>query len=159
MDEALKSRLERIRSILRNDPDTIVAGDLRDPATDSLAAVWAPYAALLRIADGGRLGVVDLWSAAELLDNAWVAEHLPGGPEKWLAIGQLLYEPIGMNREGKVTVFPAHAPPRSLGTLDSFLEAITGPGYARLFDGADQTPWWEVLRTAGFDTDAGLTSR
>lgn len=148
MTPEIERRITRIRRVLAADPSRVVAGSL-NPAVAPPPTVWAPYADFLAVADGGRFGEVDLWSVAELPTNQWAAERMPGGVDTWITIGQVVYEPIGMQHDGSVTLFPDHQTPVVLGMLDEFLLRVTGDDYRTIYDGAGESPWCDILQIAG----------
>jgi hypothetical protein len=149
MTPEIERRMAVLRRTLDEEPSRLMAGKVNLPASESTEGVWPPYADFLSVADGGRFGEVDLWSAQELPANEWVAEGLPGGVGRWTAIGQVVYQPLGMAQDGSVTFFPEHEPPVEFGTLDEFLLRITGGDYKSVFAGAERSPWFKVLQAAG----------
>ena len=58
----------------------------------------------LKLCNGGSFGDIILWSTEELLDNQY---RVPAEEPSWYEIGQLLYEPLFLDRHTQQVIFPA----------------------------------------------------
>lgn len=146
MDAELKAKLERVRGWLQADAGRVVVAAVCGAAVELSSEVPQAYAEFLKVSDGARFGELDLWSCAGLEENRWVVgEEFRG----WTAIGQLVYEPLLMGRDGAVVLTPNHGAVVRLGGFDDFLGAVLGEGYKDLFDGAQESRWFEALLSMG----------
>ena len=62
------------------------------------------YTAFLKLCNGGSFGDIILWSVEELLDNQY---RVPSEQPSWCEIGQLLYEPLFLDKDTQHVLFPA----------------------------------------------------
>jgi hypothetical protein len=111
------------------------------------------HEAFLRFSDGGSFGAVDIWSSQELAPNQYRAEWSASGREQQVEVGQLVYEPVFLRRSDGAVLLPEFegAKPVAIPNFDILLEEyVFGPGYVRLFEGAEQEDWYEFLRSCGF---------
>jgi hypothetical protein len=99
--------------------------------------------------------VIDLWSYDELSGNQFRVAHLGDEASKWLCVGQLLYDPLAINKEtAKIHQFRQDPPPdtegRDLGTAMEFVDRdVFGPGYPRLVPDPGADRWCILLRHLG----------
>lgn len=155
--------VSRLDEVLRALPAPFGPRRLRAavPAADPLDDVPDGYAAFLRLADGaecGPGGEVRLWPARDVRANRWMADSLPGGPRRWCVIGDVLQNPICMDRAtGQVWWF---ADPdivwhtdtdlatfaEAAGDLAAFLDhMVLGAGYTAQFAAGPDDPWAGAL--------------
>ena len=92
-----KEIVVKVRRALDANPASIVAGDLRKGLPNACRGV-AEWDLFLSDINGGRFGAFDIWSLEELDMNQVFASVMPGDRDHWLVIGQMIYEPIGLNR-------------------------------------------------------------
>ena len=156
MNSALRDRLAKAKRALAADPrHGRVAGEIGEPAGipgDETLRGWETYRDFLRVADGASLGVADLWSYQDLPKKQHIAVDLPGQAKTWLVVGQLLYEPLAMERDtGIVRLFRRDGDPlgEQIGDFDDLMGRLLGPGYALLVPDAEDDEWWSLLETAG----------
>lgn len=152
MNNEIERRIVRMRSLLRSDPEGLLAGDIRQPwkGDRCLADDWPSYLAFLRVCDGASMGQADFWSSDELPARQFLLpEELEHEPCEWLVIGQLLYETLAMDRAGEVVLAPRDAPVVALGGLDRLLERLLGDEYRLLVVGGEEDEWWGSLEKAG----------
>jgi hypothetical protein len=154
MNDDLRSRIERMRAVLERDPDGITAGELR-PAAESNSEYpdksCEPYQSFLEVCDGGRFGSIDVWSSREIEGKQFVAVDFPGGPDAWLVVGQILYEPIACDGQGRLRLFVRGGPDEGedLGQFDEFFMGVFGAEYRGIVANGDLDPWWQALGSAG----------
>lgn len=154
MTPDIEERIGRMRTALGRDPNGIVAGELPPGAVaglDVLEQRCPPYAAFLRVCDGGRFGSVDFCNSKGIWDAQYLGSDLPTAGQGVVVIGQLLYEPLLCTQVGDVACFSHDdgSPGRMLGTLDAFLLSLLGPGYPSVIPDGAKDEWWGVLRAAG----------
>ena len=149
MNQSTIKRIGVIRGILRADPATLVAGDLR-PGSQNPSSGVKKWDEFLAIMNGGRQGAFDIWSNEELPDNQFYANTMPGGRNRWLVIGQLLYEPIGLNRAtAEIRYFPAAGDSVVFGDIDRFVgDILFGHKYCEVVPKGDRDSWWTVIQEA-----------
>jgi hypothetical protein len=82
--------------------------------------------------------------------NQVFASVMPGGQHEWLVIGQMIYEPIGLNRtSGEVVCFAEGREPIALGSVETFAtDYLLGKAYSTVIPNSQQDEWWKVLREA-----------
>ena len=61
------------------------------------------HSAFLKLCNGGSFGDIILWSVEELLENQY---RIPAEQPSWYEIGQLLYEPLFLDKHTQHIIFP-----------------------------------------------------
>jgi hypothetical protein len=144
---SLSEIFDFLRKCLTTDGSLYKLFCVYDPSSDHVPAkiFGSEYAAFIsRLSDGGRFGVVDLWSGSELMGNQFRVTE----PEKYVEIGQVLYEPLLMDKDSQV-YWSKDEVLRSLGSFDCFLrDYVFGSGYLALSATADD-PWWSLMLQNG----------
>jgi len=140
MNQSTIKRIAVIRGILRADPATVVAGDLR-PGSHNPSSGVQTWDEFLAIMNGGSQGAFDIWSNEELPENQFYATTMPGGRNRWLVIGQLLYEPIALNRAtAEIRYFPEAGDSVVFGDIDRFVgDILLGNKYCQVVPKGDRT--------------------
>ena len=69
-----------------------------------LQLIAPAHCAFLKFCNGGSFGDIILWSTEELLDNQY---RVPANQSSWYEIGQLLYEPLFLDKDTQHVIFPA----------------------------------------------------
>ncbi|MEZ5815537.1 MAG: hypothetical protein R3D44_00460 [Hyphomicrobiaceae bacterium] len=155
MVDGLRSRIEIVRAALAERPDGPRCGAV-GPENVGARCDEEAWTDVLRLADGGRYGVIDVWSSGEL--PAYQDTPLPvGDRSEFLVVGQILYEPLVSSRASKDVMWLAHAYQTKSGPIFRFgqpaeflAHTALGPGYRDLLDGdAGDDPWWALLRETG----------
>ncbi len=153
MDGQLKSIIGKVKEKLVAEPDSIIYGELNEGNTgikfdnDYLKQ----YFEFLKESDGARCGAVDLWSFNELsLHQSRVSDFL-GGTEKWIEVGQVLYEPLVIEKySGQVYYFYQGHPARVGQTFGDFnyflLNYVFGRRYEELVPDAHLEDWYQFLK-------------
>ena len=104
----LQALITHYRNCLVALPDAILIGEIPEGAESIPQEVsdWgAPaHSAFLRLCNGGSFGDIILWSVEELLDNQY---RVPSDQPSWCEIGQLLYEPLFLDKDTQHVLFPA----------------------------------------------------
>ena len=104
----LQALITHYRNCLVALPDAILIGEIPEGAESIPQEVsdWgAPaHSAFLRLCNGGSFGDIILWSVEELLDNQY---RVPSDQPSWCEIGQLLYEPLFLDKDTQHVIFPA----------------------------------------------------
>ncbi len=150
----LRRRIELAQTALAAMPDGPVYGDVKASNSRAECEIGA-WRDVLRVMDGGRFGMIDLWSSNEL--PSYQSTPLPvGGPTDHFIIGQITYEPLVIERDTGEVLWLAHAfsqyassPVIRLGQPVEFvMHSVFGPGYGKLDDAPDD--WLAFLRDQGF---------
>ena len=154
MTPELATKIAVARKALADSEDGDLAGTIGAPTARVINVLpgWELYREFLQLADGATFGGVDLWSADELPDKQYVSVDFPGQGNRWLAIGQVLYEPVALEKAtGRVRLFRVDGDPdgEDLGDFDSLLGRLLGPGYEQLVPDVDDDEWWTLLKAAG----------
>lgn len=149
----LRNRIELARTELAAMPDGPVYGDVR-AGNDKAEGEIDAWRDVLRMMDGGRFGVIDLWSSDELA--AYQSTPLPvDRATDYFIIGQIVYEPLVIVRDSGEVLWLAHAftnvpngPVVRLGHPIEFLtHSVFGSGYGEL--DAPPSNWFAFLRGQG----------
>ena len=89
-------------------PDAILIGEIPEGAKnispEVLQLIAPAHCAFLKLCNGGSFGDIILWSTEELLDNQY---RVPANQSSWYEIGQLLYEPLFLDKHTQHVIFPA----------------------------------------------------
>ena len=104
----LQALITYYRNCLVALPDAILIGEILEGARSIPQEVldWGSpaYSTFLRLCNGGSFGDIILWSVEELLDNQY---RVPSEQPSWCEIGQLLYEPLFLDKDTQHVLFPA----------------------------------------------------
>ena len=104
----LETIIAHYRSRLASLPDAILIGEIPDGAESIppkvLQLIAPAHCSFLKLCNGGTFGDIILWSAEELLENQY---HIPAEQPSWYEIGQLLYEPLFLDKHTQYVIFPA----------------------------------------------------
>ncbi|ANY67523.1 hypothetical protein BBD42_14350 [Paenibacillus sp. BIHB 4019] len=153
MDEKLLSIIRKLRGNLLDEPESIIYAEINEGNTKIITDndYLKEYYDFLREADGARCGMFDLWSFGELSKHQFRISDFSGAEEKWIEIGQVLYEPVVINKEsGQVYLFNQEEPDtegRDLGSVSNFLaNYVFGPQYGELVPNADSEEWYLFLK-------------
>ena len=89
-------------------PDAILIGEIPKGAEniplEVLQLIAPAHCTFLKLCNGGSFGDIILWSVEELPDNQY---HIPQDQPSWYEIGQLLYEPLFLDKHTQHVIFPA----------------------------------------------------
>ena len=89
-------------------PDAILIGEIPEAAKnispEVLQLIASAHCAFLKLCNGGSFGDIILWSTEELPDNQY---RVPANQSSWYEIGQLLYEPLFLDKHTQHVIFPA----------------------------------------------------
>ncbi|WP_179033140.1 hypothetical protein [Paenibacillus kribbensis] len=153
MTEQLLVILQKVREGLNSDPDGIIYGELnvgkKDINNDN--PNLQQYFHFLKEANGGRFGGIDLWSYSELDSNQYRVSDLNGGIKKWIEIGQIIYEPLVINKQsGEVYHFyQGHLEDmgHNLGMFNSFIiDYVFGNKYEKIVPDSHSDEWYQFLK-------------
>ncbi|MGM7637651.1 hypothetical protein [Bacillus sp. Hm123] len=156
MNELLKSIVEKVKEDLISEPDSIIYGELNDgnKNINSDDNHLKEHYDFLRICDGARCGAIDLWSYDELSLHQSRVSNFLGGTEKWVEVGQVLYEPLVIEKEsGLIYCFHQGHPAKIGQTLGSFnyfmLNYVFGKKYEELIPDSHLEDWYQYLKRIG----------
>jgi len=104
----LETIITHYRNRLATLPDAILIGEIPEGAenmpSEVLQLIAPAHCAFLKLCNGGSFGDIILWSTEELLDNQY---RVPAEQPSWYEIGQLLYEPLFLDKHTQQVIFPA----------------------------------------------------
>ena len=104
----LETIIIHYRNRLASLPDAILIGEIPKGAKSipqKVSQYIAPvHSAFLKLCNGGSFGDIILWSTEELPDNQY---RVPANQSSWYEIGQLLYEPLFLDKHTQHVIFPA----------------------------------------------------
>ena len=104
----LETIITHYRNCLAALPDAILIGEIPEGAEnippEVLQLIAPAHCAFLKLCNGGSFGDIILWSVEELLDNQY---RVPADQSSWYEIGQLLYEPLFLDKHTQHVIFPA----------------------------------------------------
>lgn len=89
----MENILLKLKKKLEQKPDNIIFGKINEG--NLFIKEKGVYYNFLRIADGIRCGIIDLWSYNDILRN----QYMIADKEKWLCIGQANYMPLMLQRK------------------------------------------------------------
>lgn len=103
----LETIITHYRNRLAALPDAILIGEIPEGAKnippEVLQLIAPAHCAFLKLCNGGSFGDIILWSTEELLDNQY---RIPANQSSWYEIGQLLYEPLFLDKDTQHVIFP-----------------------------------------------------
>ena len=104
---SLETIIIHYRNRLASLPDAILIGEIPEGAKSippqMLKYIAPVHSAFLKLCNGGSFGDIILWSVEELLENQY---RVPSEQPSWYEIGQLLYEPLFLNKHSQCVIFP-----------------------------------------------------
>ena len=155
MNDKLKEIIHTVKLELSKDPSFIVIGKLSD-GSENLGVTEnnniQQYNDFLRECNGARCGSIDFWSVELLLKNQYRVLDIPGGENEWLCIGQILYEPLVLNKNDlKVYRFYQGGEDEiqgdCFGDFDYFmLNYVFGVNYLDIMPDAEEDEWFQLLK-------------
>ena len=105
----LETIIIHYRNRLTSLPDAILIGEIPEGAEsippEVLQYIAPVHSAFLKLCNGGSFGDIILWSVEELLENQY---RVPAEQPSWYEIGQLLYEPLFLDKHTQSVIFPAN---------------------------------------------------
>lgn len=163
MNEDIAKMMDCLKDALKEDPSTIVFGKLNDGITgiheEADPLKLGKYYDFLKLTNGARCGDIDLWSYSEVEHNQYVLSDIEDDKESWLSIGQILYEPLIMNRfDGTVYRLDEDGTTMNgYGELEFFLnEVVFGSEYCKVIPDSEQDDWFLFLKKTGIISDSNM---
>ena len=103
----LEAIITHYRNRLASLPDAILIGEIPEGAEsippEVLQLIAPVHSAFLKLCNGGTFGDIILWSVEELLEKQY---SVPAEPPSWYELGQLLYEPLFLDKHTQHIIFP-----------------------------------------------------
>ncbi len=154
MNNKLVEIIQTIKVELNENPNGLVIGKIRDGLTTELEICnnIQSYYDFLKVCDGARCGSIDFFGSDILLKYQFMVETIPGGQDNWFYIGQILYEPVVINKiDSKVYRFYRDNEDDSsgecFGYLDEFLmDYVFGKKYSEIIPDAENDEWYQLLQ-------------
>lgn len=153
MNKRLRETIEKIKKELSKEPSLIMIGKINDGFDKKSKNLSnKTYCDFLDVCNGARCGIVDLWSNENIKNNQYRVTDLVGGSDKWVCIGQILYEPLVFNLDDEnVYLFyqehESEMQGRCFGEFDSFLlNYIFGRQYKELVPDVIDDEWYSFLK-------------
>ncbi len=136
---SLETIIIHYRNRLASLPDAILIGEIPEGAKSippqMLKYIAPVHSAFLKLCNGGSFGDIILWSVEELLENQY---RVPAEQPSWYEIGQLLYEPLFLDKHTQSVIFPANVYEGIEVDFDTFVrEYIFGNKYKEKIIGYD----------------------
>ena len=147
----LETIIIHYRNRLASLPDAILIGEIPEGAEsippEVLQLIAPVHSAFFKLCNGGNFGDIILWSAEELLENQY---RVPAEQPSWYEIGQLLYEPLFLDKHTQCVIFPADSYEGMEGfevDFDTFVrEYIFGNKYKeKIIDYDNEDDDWSVF--------------
>ena len=106
----LETIITHYRNHLAALPDAILIGEIPEGAknipSEVLQLLAPAHCVFLKLCNGGSFGDIILWNTEELPDNQY---RVPQDQLSWYEIGQLLYEPLFLDKDTQHVIFPANS--------------------------------------------------
>ena len=152
MNEELNGVIMKVKERLSLEPSSVVIGKFNEgiDLKNSPAIELNDYKEILEKFNGGRFGSIDLWSYSNLEQNQFRISEIEDQEEKWLEIGQILYEPLLLNKQSKsVYLFDTNEEKLHFLDYDIFLflkNKIFGLDYSEVIPDYESDPWYNFLQ-------------
>ena len=155
MNDKLKIIIQTVKIELSKNPNGLIIGKIRDGNTlkvDNCNANIQSYYDFLDICNGARCGSIDFFGTDMLNDYQFMVSAIPGGEEEWFYVGQILYEPVVINKtNSKVYCIYRDNADDNLGDcygyFDDFLtDYVFGKKYADIIPDAEDDEWYQLLK-------------
>lgn len=155
MNSKLKQIIQTVKSELGKDPSSIIIGKICDGnknETLNCDPKVQLYYDFLKECDGASCGSIDFWNSEMVLNEQYKVTDMPGGRENWFCIGQILYEPIVLNKTDTKVYrfyqgFEDGIELDCFGDFDDFLlEYVFGDKYAKIIPEAYEDEWYRLLK-------------
>lgn len=156
MNNELCKKISKARYELSKDVSSVIFGELNDGVVCDENLRIKPYCDFLNVCNGASCGDIDLWSNEDIGQNQFRVTDLDGGSEKWVCIGQILYEPLVINLDSEEVYlfYQGHEKEiegKCFGKFDDFLmEYVFGEKYAEIIPDVQDDEWYSFLRRINF---------
>lgn len=151
MNKELKNIIKKVKVALREEPLLIIAGALNDGAETKKFENQEnvkQYYDFLQECDGARCGAIDIFDYELFVESQYRVSYIPGGFDEWLCIGQIVYEPMVLNKNnGHIYLFfqgnETEISPERFSCFDDFLiDYVFGKNYADIVPDANNDEWY-----------------
>lgn len=153
VDKHLYDLITKVKVTLEAEPDSIIYGELGAGRSDLEMKDTAlqSYLEFLKQFNGARCGAIDLWSFETLSSHQYRIADIRGGPDQWLEIGQILYEPLVINKYSGHIYYCKQDhqevwTKKDLGDFNHFLcHYVFGLKYEEIVPDVHQDEWYSLL--------------
>ncbi len=153
MDKPLYDLITKLKVTLEAEPDSIIYGELGEgrPNLEMKDTALELYLEFLKKFDGARCRVIDLWSFETLTSHQYRIAGFMGEPDEWLEVGQILYEPLVINKNsGHIYYFTQNHQEvwtkGDLGDFNHFLcHYVFGLKYKEIVPDVYRDDWYSLL--------------
>jgi len=145
------------RQKLKENSQSIMFGDLANGVELIHDNFNCPiYCEFLKVCNGASCGDIDFWSTKYLMKNQFYLVNMRGGQDTWLCIGQVLYEPLMLNKQDeKVYLFRKDeldgAPIFCFESFNDLIENyVFGERYRDIVKNVENDEWYIFLKENNF---------
>ena len=154
MKKELAEMINNIRQKLEEDPSSIIYAQIKGRCESEMRDAFCTneYYDFLKESNGARFGIIDFCNFERMEGIQFRVTDLPGAEKEWLCIGQILYEPLVMNRKSKLLYLYFQGneddkEPIYFGQFDDFLaNYVFGAKYAEIVPNCDEDDWYAFLK-------------
>ncbi len=158
MNTELKNLLKKIKQELCDDPSSIIYAEIEDVLSEDvdISLYTKLYRDFLQECNGARFGAIDIWGKDDFLQNQYRVMNIAGGNEEWICIGQVLYEPLVINKKDELVYLfyqgqESEITPLCFGSLDDFLlQYALGEKYSEIIPETEDDDWYIFLTEHDF---------
>ncbi len=158
MNKELRNLLGKIKYELSDDPSSIIYAEIEDAFLEDvdISLYTKLYSDFLQECNGARFGAIDIWGSDDFLQNQYRVVNIAGGNQEWICIGQVLYEPLVINKENELVYLfyqgeESETAPLCFGSLDDFLmQYALGKKYSEIIPETEDDDWYIFLTEHDF---------
>ncbi|KOP64761.1 hypothetical protein AMS62_05440 [Bacillus sp. FJAT-18019] len=160
MNNDFVNKVLQAKKLLRANSSNLSFGTIEDGITKDMLSLneglfkingkLGQYVDFVKEVSGFSLGSIVLFNFSRIKEFQNLLDFLPEWESKWLCIGKIMSEPIGINKEdGNVYWFseiPYSDEGMNLGSFNSFLkEYVFGHKYSDFIPWADEDEWYQFM--------------
>jgi len=154
-------KISLAKNLLREDSSSLTFGIIEDGITEDMLSQnkelftdsdkkIGQYIDFMKEVSGFSLGSIVLFDFCHIRDFQYLLDFIPDWKSKWLCIGKIMSEPIGINKEdGNVYWFseiPYNDEGMNLGEFIPFMEKyVFGHKYSEIIPWVDEDEWYQFM--------------